>query len=120
MVLAYLINSPIVLFIVSGFIGFFAAGGLLQLAISLMAGLYPQAKATATSTTATSTLFIANGISNWGVIQVAAIITTSFGTAAPRLILIFNILLCIFGAILGLIVKQNEIKQAINEKLALK
>lgn len=115
LVLAYLINSPIVLFIVSGFIGFFAAGGLLQLAISLMAGLYPQAKATATST-----LFIANGISNWGVIQVAAIITTSFGTAAPRLILIFNILLCIFGAILGLIVKQNEIKQAINEKLALK
>ncbi len=87
----------------------------MQLAISLMAGLYPQAKATATST-----LFIANGISNWGVIQVAAIITTSFGTAVPRLILIFNILLCIFGAILGLIVKQNEIKQAINEKLALK
>ena len=105
--IAFFVKNGTVLFIVAGLIGWFAAGGLMQLAVSLMSGLYPTMKATANSV-----ISITNGISNWAVIQVAAIITASFGNFAPRAILLFNICICIIGALLALIVRAEESKRS--------
>lgn len=107
LLLAYFIHSGTLLYVVAALMGWFAAGGLMQLAVSLLSGLYPSYKATATSA-----IGLANGISNWGVIQIAAIITANFGTNAPRDILLFNFLICLIGVVLALIVRYYQNKRA--------
>lgn len=49
LLLAYFIHNGTLLFLVAALMGWFAAGGLMQLAVSLLSGLYPSYKATATS-----------------------------------------------------------------------
>lgn len=107
LLLAYFIHSGILLYVVSALMGWFAAGGLMQLAISLLSGLYPSYKATATSA-----IGLANGISNWGVIQIAALITANFGMNAPRDILLFNFVICLIGVGLAIIVRIYQNKRA--------
>lgn len=107
LLLAYFIHSGILLYIVSALIGWFAAGGLMQLAISLLSGLYPSYKATATSA-----IGLANGVSNWIVIQIAALITANFGINAPRDILLFNFVICLIGVGLAIIVRVYQNKRA--------
>ncbi|MCT6889307.1 MAG: MFS transporter [Lactobacillus sp.] len=106
LLLAYFIHNGIFLFVVAGLMGWFAAGGLMQLAVSLLSGLYPSFKATATSA-----IGLANGISNWGVIQIAAFITAKAGINAPRLILLFNFGICLVGVVLALIVRIEQNKR---------
>lgn len=79
----------------------------MQLAISLLSGLYPSYKATATSA-----IGLANGISNWGVIQIVALITANFGMNAPRDILLFNFVICLIGVGLAIIVRIYQNKRA--------
>ena len=109
LLLAYFIHNGIFLFVVAGLMGWFAAGGLMQLAVSLLSGLYPSFKATATSA-----IGLANGISNWGVIQIAAFITAKAGINAPRLILLFNFGICLVGVVLALIVRIEQNKRQKN------
>ncbi|MBP2056875.1 MFS family permease [Lactobacillus colini] len=103
LLLAYFIHNGALLFLVAALMGWFAAGGLMQLAVSLLSGLYPSHKATATSA-----IGLANGISNWGVIQIAAIITAKLGQNAPRDILLFNFIICLIGIVLALIVRKYQ------------
>lgn len=107
LLLAYFVRSGSLLFVVAAMMGWFAAGGLMQLAVSLLSGLYPSHKATATSI-----IGFANGLSNWGVIQIAAIITANGGTNAPRQIVLFNIVICVIGVVLALIVRAGQNKRA--------
>lgn len=109
LLLAYFIHNGIFLFVVAALMGWFAAGGLMQLAVSLLSGLYPSFKATATSA-----IGLANGISNWGVIQIAAFITAKAGINAPRLILLFNFGICLVGVVLALIVRIEQNKRQKN------
>lgn len=109
LLLAYFIHNGALLFLVAALMGWFAAGGLMQLAVSLLSGLYPAHKATATSA-----IGLANGISNWGVIQIAALITANGGMNAPREIVLFNFVICIIGIILALIVRFYQNKRAKN------
>ena len=107
LLLAYFIHNGTLLFLVAALMGWFAAGGLMQLAVSLLSGLYPDYKATATSA-----IGLANGISNWAVIQIAALITANGGLNAPREILLFNFAICIIGIVLALIVRFEQNKRA--------
>ena len=107
LLLAYFIHNGTLLFLVAALMGWFAAGGLMQLAVSLLSGLHPDYKATATSA-----IGLANGISNWGVIQIAALITANGGINAPREILLFNFAICIIGIVLALVVRHNQNKRA--------
>lgn len=109
LLLAYFIHNGALLFLVAALMGWFAAGGLMQLAVSLLSGLYPDYKATATSA-----IGLANGISNWGVIQIAALITENGGVNAPREIVLFNFAICIIGIILALIVRFEQNKRMKN------
>lgn len=107
LLLAYFIHNGSFLFVVAALMGWFAAGGLMQLAVSLLSGLYPSYKATATSA-----IGLANGISNWAVIQIAALITANGGVNAPRQILLFNFVICVIGVILAFIVRAEQNKRA--------
>lgn len=109
LLLAYFVHSGALLFLVAGLMGWFAAGGLFQLAVSLLSGLYPSHKATATSA-----IGLANGISNWAVIQIAALITANCGQNAPRDIVLFNFVICLIGIVLALIVRAGQNKRAKN------
>lgn len=109
LLLAYFIHNGALLFLVAALMGWFAAGGLMQLAVSLLSGLYPSHKATATSA-----IGLANGISNWGVIQIAAVITANGGMNAPREIVLFNFVICLIGIVLAVIVRFYQNKRAKN------
>lgn len=107
LLLAYFIHNGTLLFLVAALMGWFAAGGLMQLAVSLLSGLYPSYKATATSA-----IGLANGISNWLVIQTAALITAHAGVNAPREIVLFNFGICLIGIVLAIIVRVEQNKRA--------
>lgn len=107
LLLAYFIHNGALLYLVTALMGWFAAGGLMQLAVSLLSGLYPSFKATATSA-----IGLANGISNWAVIQIAAIITAKGGINAPREIVLFNFVICLIGVLLAAIVRRYQNKRA--------
>lgn len=90
LLLAYFVHSGALLYLVTALMGWFAAGGLMQLAVSLLSGLYPSFKATATSA-----IGLARG-----------------GLNAPREILLFNFGICLIGIVLALIVRKGQNKRA--------
>ena len=82
-------------------IGYAGAGGVLQLATSTTATIFPENKGTATS-------MIASSIANYTIISLASYITKTGGAAAPRMILLLNMGVTIVGILLALYVKKNK------------
>lgn len=92
-----------ILYIVSLIIGFFAAGGLFQLASALLAKMYPKLKATAMSFAGFMSM-----LANISILTFASLIVQSLGKYSQQGILIMNIFVCIIGILLGIIVKKQE------------
>lgn len=102
LVLALLIHQGFILYIVSAFIGFFAAGGLFQLAAALLAKLYPELKATAMAAAGFMSM-----LANMTILSMASLIIKNAGGQAG--ILVLNIIICIIGALLGVVVRKEEL-----------
>ncbi|MES5863388.1 MFS transporter [Lacticaseibacillus paracasei] len=101
--LCYFVQTPVILYIGSFVIGYAAAGGVLQLATSTTISFFPSHKGTATSL-----VMIASSIANYAVLSAAAGLTKAFGDAAPRMIILLNIVITIVGIGLALVVKTQE------------
>ena len=110
LVLALTIHQGIILYIVSALIGFFAAGGLFQLAAALLAKMYPELKATAMAAAGFMSM-----LANMTILSIASVIIKNAGANGQAGILILNIVICIIGALLGLIVKKEENNLRIND-----
>lgn len=104
-------HQGFILYLTSVIIGFFAAGGLFQLASTLLAKMYPNLKATAMAFAGFMSM-----LANITILTFASIIVKSESTNGQQGILIMNIVVCILGAILGLIVKKQE-KNIKNEQI---
>lgn len=98
-----------ILYIVSLIIGFFAAGGLFQLASALLAKMYPRLKATAMSFAGFMSM-----LANISILTFASIIVQNLGKYSQQGILVMNIFVCIIGVLLGIIVKKQEKKIKVN------
>ena len=103
LLLCYFIQSPTILYIGSFVIGYAAAGGVLQLAVSTTVGFFPNSKGLATSL-----VMIASSVANYVVLSVAAYLTKSTGASAPRTIILMNIIITLIGVGLALIVKYRS------------
>ncbi|MFV4954662.1 MFS transporter [Lactobacillus delbrueckii] len=109
LLLSYFVQSGPLLYVLAAIMGWFASGGLMQLAVSLLAGLYPAHKATAISIVG-----LGNALSNWLIIRACGSITASASTNAPRVILLMNMVIAIVGVLFGIIVRISQNRRAKN------
>jgi MFS family permease len=109
LLLSYFVQSGPLLYVLAAIMGWFASGGLMQLAVSLLAGLYPAHKATAISIVG-----LGNALSNWLIIRACGSITATAGTNAPRVILLMNMVIAIIGVLFGIIVCISQNRRAKN------
>lgn len=103
LLLTYFIQTGPMVYAMAAVMGWFGAGGTMQLAISLLAGLYPAHKATAISIVG-----LDNALSNWLIIRLCGTITATAGTNAPRVILLMNFVIAVVGVVFGLIVIASQ------------
>ena len=78
-------------------LGFFAAGGVLQLVTAVANEMFPKNRGVITSI-----VMIASSVANYLVVSVAGILTRIGGTEGPRLVLLFNMAVTLIGILLAL------------------
>ena len=87
----------------AGFLmGFFAAGGVLQLVTSVAVEMFPRNRAVMTSI-----VMISSSIANYAVLSIAGALTSIGGANGPRLIMIFNIAITVVGIVLAVILNAR-------------
>lgn len=109
LLLMYLIKIPQICLIGGFLIGFFAAGGVLQLTTSTANEMYPEHKGTITAM-----VMFASSVSNYVVINVAGVLSRTGGANGPRNILLFNMLVTFIGILFAIVLNVkygNEIKK---------
>ena len=78
-------------------LGFFAAGGVLQLVTAVANEMFPKNRGVITSI-----VMIASSVANYLVVSVAGILTRIGGIEGPRLVLLFNMAVTLIGILLAL------------------
>lgn len=106
LLLCYFIQTPVMCLIAGFLLGYAAAGGVLQLAVSTTAEFFPENKGTATSA-----VMIASSVANYTILTLASYITKTAGTSAPRMILLLNAGVTVIGIVLALVVKTSMAKE---------
>lgn len=106
LLMVYFIQVPAMCYVAGFLLGYAAAGGVLQLAVSTTATFFPDNKGTATSA-----VMIASSVANYTILTLAGYITKTAGTSAPRLILLLNAGVTVIGIVLALIVKKSMGKE---------
>lgn len=87
----------------AGFLmGFFAAGGVLQLVTSVAVEMFPRNRAVMTSI-----VMISSSIANYAVLSIAGALTSIGSANGPRLIMIFNIAITVVGIVLAVILNAR-------------
>ena len=87
----------------AGFLmGFFAAGGVLQLVTSVAVEMFPRNRAVMTSI-----VMISSSIAHYAVLSIAGALTSIGGANGPRLIMIFNIAITVVGIALAVILNSR-------------
>ena len=98
----YLVQLPVVCLIGGFFIGFFAAGGVLQLVTSTANEMFPKNRGVITSI-----VMIASSAANYVVLNAASLITRVSGVNGPRYVLLFNMAVTLIGIILAVILNKR-------------
>jgi len=102
LLICYFVQSPTICLIGGFVVGFAAAGGVLQLAVSTTALFFPANKGKATSL-----VMIASSAANYTILTLAGYITKVNGASAPRMILLLNVVVTVIGVVLALYVKAK-------------
>lgn len=93
----YFIQQPVMCLIGGFLLGFFAAGGVLQLVTAVANEMFPKNRGVITSI-----VMISSSLANYIVISIAGVLTKVSGTEGPRLVLLFNMTITLIGIILAL------------------
>ena len=104
----YFVQTPTMCLLGGFVIGYAAAGGVLQLAVSTANGMFPTNKGKITSI-----VMISSSLSNYIILTIAGIITKAGGVQGPKYILLFNILITVVGILLALFVNKQYSKKVI-------
>jgi len=102
LVLVYFIRTALMVKLGGFLIGFFAAGGVLQLVTSTANAMYPNNKGKITSI-----VMIASSIGSYLVLFLAGKITSSFGARGPVKVVLLNIGVTLLGVLLGIFVNKK-------------
>ena len=93
----YIVRTPWMCLAGGFLLGFFAAGGVLQLVTAVANEMFPKHRGVITSI-----VMIASSVANYLVISVAGIITKIGGTEGPRYVVLFNIAVTLIGIVLAM------------------
>ena len=93
----YFVQTPFICLAGGFLLGFFAAGGVLQLVTAVANEMFPKNRGVITSI-----VMIASSVANYLVISVAGVLTRVCGTNGPRLVLLFNMAVTLVGILLAL------------------
>ena len=82
--------------------GFFAAGGVLQLVTAVANEMFPKNRGVITSI-----VMISSSAANYIVLNVAGMLTRMGGANGPRLVLLFNMAITLVGIVLAVILNSR-------------
>lgn len=97
LVAIYLIRAPFMCLVGGFLLGFFAAGGVLQLVTAVANEMFPKNRGVITSI-----VMIASSAANYIGVSIAGVLTRVGGTEGPRLVLVFNMAVTLVGIVLAL------------------
>lgn len=112
LLIIYIVQTPTICLIGGFVIGYAAAGGVLQLAVSTANEFFPTNKGKITSI-----VMISSSLANYIVLNVASYITKAGGIEGPKYVLLFNVAITVIGILLAIFVNmryKNESKIATN------
>ncbi len=98
LVVVYFVQTPWICLVGGFMMGFFAAGGVLQLVTAVANEMFPKNRGVITSI-----VMISSSIANYAVLNIAGVLTRIGGTNGPRYVLLFNIAVTLVGILLALI-----------------
>ncbi|HHR1885274.1 TPA: MFS transporter [Listeria monocytogenes] len=110
LLIIYIVQTPTICLIGGFVIGYAAAGGVLQLAVSTANEFFPTNKGKITSI-----VMISSSLANYIVLNVASYITKAGGIEGPKYVLLFNVAITVIGILLAIFVNmryKNESKIA--------
>ncbi|HAO6442475.1 TPA: MFS transporter [Listeria monocytogenes] len=110
LLIIYIVQTPTICLIGGFVIGYSAAGGVLQLAVSTANEFFPTNKGKITSI-----VMISSSLANYIVLNVASYITKAGGIEGPKYVLLFNVAITVIGILLAIFVNmryKNESKIA--------
>ncbi len=93
----YFVQKPAMCLAGGFLLGFFAAGGVLQLVTAVANEMFPQNRGVITSI-----VMISSSLANYIVISVAGVLTRVGGANGPRLVVLFNMAVTLLGIVLAL------------------
>lgn len=99
----YLIQKPFMCLLGGFLIGFFAAGGVLQLVTAVANEMFEKHRGKITSI-----VMIASSVANYLTISVAGVLTRIGGVQGPRWVLLFNMVLTLIGVLLAILLKRIQ------------
>ena len=97
LVAIYLVQEPVMCLAGSFLLGFFAAGGVLQLGTAVANEMFPKKRGVITPV-----VMIASSVANYLVVSVAGVLTRIGGIESPQLVLLFNMAVMLNGILLAL------------------
>ncbi|EPT7266522.1 MFS transporter [Listeria monocytogenes] len=110
LLIIYIVQTPTICLIGGFVIGYAAAGGVLQLAVSTANEFFPTNKGKIPSI-----VMISSSLANYIVLNVASYITKAGGIEGPKYVLLFNVAITVIGILLAIFVNmryKNESKIA--------
>lgn len=98
----YFVQTPWLCLVGGAMMGFFAAGGVLQLVSAVANEMFPKNRGVITSI-----VMISSSVANFAVLNVASMLTRMGGTNGPRLVLLFNMAVTVIGIVLAVILNSR-------------
>lgn len=107
LIVVFFVHAP-VMCLVGGFLmGYFAAGGVLQLVTAVANEMFPNNRGVITSI-----VMISSSIANYLVISIAGVLTRVGGANGPSYVLLFNMAITLIGIVLAVFLKHFEKKES--------
>lgn len=105
--ITYFVQAPFMCLAAGFLLGFFAAGGVLQIVTAVANEMFPKNRGVITSI-----VMIASSVANYAVLNVASLLTKIGGVDGPRLVVLFNMAVTLVGIFLALILTKRFDKDA--------
>ena len=99
----FLIQKPVMVLAGGLLIGFFGAGGVLQLVVAVANELFPKHRGVITSI-----VMIASSVANYAMVSLAGLLTRIGGADGPRLVLLLNMAVTLLGTALAVILNNKQ------------
>ncbi|MBP1041749.1 MFS transporter [Vagococcus sp. BWB3-3] len=107
LLITYFIQTPTITLVAGFVLGYAAAGGVLQVAVSTAVSMFPDHKGKMTSI-----VMIASSLANFIILTIAGMITKAGGIDGPKYVLLFNAAITFVGILLAIYVNFKMKKEA--------